>query len=76
MKYQLGDLFLLDGVEAKVAFINSSGKAYLTPVNDGDYYNIQPALRGVVFAVLDAKRREVKSGKKALVINKHNCGAV
>ena len=75
MKYYVGDKFLLDGVECKVAFVNSYGQAYLAPENDGDFYGSYKTLKGLVFAVVDPKGKD-KFGNKLVTVNKSNCGAV
>ena len=75
MKYHIGDKFLIADIEAKVAFVSSSGKAYLVPEQDGLEYETQKTLIGVVFTVLDIKGVD-KLGNRAIVINNSVCGAV
>lgn len=89
MQFHLNDLFVLDGVESRVSFINSHGEAYLTPLADGDSVYLKPSeanvspesptshlLQGVVFAVLTTTGRDKKTGHKAITLTNTECGAV
>ncbi len=75
MLYNVGDRLILCGIEAKVAFINAKGSAYLVPDQDGEDYNNEKTLAGLVFAIVDKKGND-KLGNKVVCVNNAACGAV
>ncbi len=75
MLYQVGDKLILCGIEAKVALVTAKGSAYLVPETEGEDYNNQKTLIGLVFAVIDSKGKD-KLGNKVVCVNNVNCGAV
>lgn len=75
MIYNVGDKFILAGVECYVALVNSQGNAYLAPEFDGDEYQGSKTLRGLVFAILDPAGHDAL-GNRALPAIKTECGAV
>lgn len=75
MIYNVKDKFILAGIECKVALVDAYGRAYLTPEADGEDYNNQKTLVGVVFAVVDAKGKD-KLGNKVQAVSNVECGAV
>ena len=75
MKYKLGEVFSVLGVEGTVAHINR-GFAWLVPVNEGDLFNGHHTLRGVAFAKLDANGRSTDGVKAHRVMPVATSGAV
>lgn len=75
MKYILNDTFVLNNVECKVKFINANGNAYLVPTSD-EYIGAEKVFKGLVYAVLDPKGKDIKTGKKAIAVSRIECGAV
>lgn len=76
MKFHINDKFLLEGIECYVGHINSSGDAYLVPEEDDRYYNQQKTLKGMVFAVINSRGIDKKTGAKAYGISPLTSGAV
>ena len=75
MKYQIGDKFLLDDIECKVAHISNNEQAYLVPLYDGGTYNNIPLWRGLVFAIINKKGYDTL-GNKVVSLPRKDCGAV
>jgi len=75
MLYQVGDKLVLCGIEAKVVLVNAKGSAYLTPEAEGEDYNNQKTLLGLVFAVVDSRGKDAL-GNKVVCVNNVSCGAV
>jgi hypothetical protein len=75
MMYHLGNRFVLANIECVVAFIDSRGYAHVSPVEDGDEYHGDKLYKGLVFAVLDRKGKDLH-GEKAIALPSLECGAV
>lgn len=72
MLFNIGNKFLLGGLEMKVVFINAKGWAYLTPAEDDIPNN---RFRGLVCAILNDKGID-NEGNKGIYIVDQECGAV
>lgn len=74
MKYELGDLFSVDGIIGEVAFINR-GFAWLVPIAEKTSKNGDVYLKGLVFAKIDKEGR-TPNGSKASAVKPKGSGAV
>jgi hypothetical protein len=69
MKYNVGDRLLLAGIECRVSLVSAYGSAYLKPEEDGDIYDGEKVLAGLVFAVVDVTGKD-KFGNKIKNLSK------
>ncbi len=74
MLYSIHDKFIVDGVLCEVLYINNN-MAWVFPLDDGFNEKNQRVLQKVSFNVLDDKGYD-KAGKKAIVVNNMQSGAV
>ncbi len=62
MKFQIGDVFVVNGIESEVVYTNH-GDAWFAPVADEELPNGHKLLKNCVFAKADSKGRLVDGSR-------------